>query len=342
MALLVFKERLKSIYQKTEIYLKPIFRFLIAIFVFTIINRTIGYDVRLKNIVVISILSFVCAFTSSSILILLAATVAFLHIYCISKVLSILVLLFLLVFYLMFIRFTPKKGYVVLAVIILTIFRIPYIVPILVGLTFNPIGIIPVSCGIIIYYLFRVVKEVAAMGNNNSVEDIIVMYKYVIDNLVSNRQMLLMIIAFSIVIIIVYLIRKRKFDYAFNIAIVAGIIINILIFLIGNLILDIQEEILWIVIGSLISGGIALFLQFFILSLDYSRVENVQFEDDYYYYYVKAVPKTKVSVPEKNIKRINAQTMTKNTTDLNEILKDNDFDNEPYEYFENHSEKRNK
>lgn len=34
-----------------------------------------------------------------------------------------------------------------------------------------------------------------------------------------------------------------------------------------------------------------LFLEVFFFSVDYSRTENVQFEDDEYYYYVKAVPK---------------------------------------------------
>ena len=38
--------------------------------------------------------------------------------------------------------------------------------------------------------------------------------------------------------------------------------------------------------------------------MDYSRTENVQFEDDEYYYYVKAVPKIGVAVPEKQVMHI--------------------------------------
>ncbi|MFQ9120350.1 MAG: hypothetical protein ACLR4N_07255 [Mediterraneibacter faecis] len=38
--------------------------------------------------------------------------------------------------------------------------------------------------------------------------------------------------------------------------------------------------------------------------MDYSRTENVQFEDDEYYYYVKAVPKVGVQMPEKQVKHI--------------------------------------
>ena len=48
--------------------------------------------------------------------------------------------------------------------------------------------------------------------------------------------------------------------------------------------------------------GFVLEVVFF--SVDYSRTENVQFEDDEYYYYVKAIPKIGVSVPDKKVKHI--------------------------------------
>ena len=44
------------------------------------------------------------------------------------------------------------------------------------------------------------------------------------------------------------------------------------------------------------------FLQFFLHSVDYTKAEKVQFEDDDYYYYVKAVPKIKVNLPKKKVR----------------------------------------
>jgi hypothetical protein len=44
-----------------------------------------------------------------------------------------------------------------------------------------------------------------------------------------------------------------------------------------------------------------------VFTVDYSRVEHVQFEDDDYYYYVKAIPKITVTTPEVSVKRINAR-----------------------------------
>ena len=45
----------------------------------------------------------------------------------------------------------------------------------------------------------------------------------------------------------------------------------------------------------------------FIFNVDYSRTEYVQFEDDEYYYYVKAVPKIAVAKPSKTVKKITSQ-----------------------------------
>ena len=55
-------------------------------------------------------------------------------------------------------------------------------------------------------------------------------------------------------------------------------------------------------------------IEFFRFCVDYSRTEKVQFEDDEYYYYVKAVPKMTVSMSTKTVKRINSQTRTSQQT----------------------------
>ena len=70
---------------------------------------------------------------------------------------------------------------------------------------------------------------------------------------------------------------------------------------------DVSPKILAVLVGNLVSAGLALLLQLAVFSLDYSRTEYVQFEDDEYYYYVKAVPKITIAVPEKTVKKINPQ-----------------------------------
>ena len=60
------------------------------------------------------------------------------------------------------------------------------------------------------------------------------------------------------------------------------------------------------IFGIVVSVVIALIYQFFVFAVDYTRTEYLQYEDDDYYYYVKAVPKSYVAQKEKSIKTISS------------------------------------
>jgi hypothetical protein len=307
MTFLVLRARLRSTYQKYELYIAPIIKFIAALIIFQIINKAIGYDLRLKQLPIVLALSLLSAFTPSAILVLLAAIISIGHVYFVSKILSLIIILILLIMYCLFIRFTPRLGYVVVAVPILYLLKVPYLIPIVLGLFTTPIAIIPTGCGVIIYFLFRVIREATTMQVNISIEDTLQLYTYVVNSLINNRQMFMSIIIFSLIIIITYFVRRMKFDYSREIAVAAGTLTCILGFLISDLKLDVSEQIASMILGTIISALIALVIQFFRLTLDYTGVENVQFEDEDYYYYVKAVPKINVTAPQINVKRFNTQ-----------------------------------
>ena len=77
------------------------------------------------------------------------------------------------------------------------------------------------------------------------------------------------------------------------------------VLLVGDLMFDTKVSMVGIFVGTIFSLLIVKILEFFVFHLDYSRVEKVQFEDDEYYYYVKAVPKITVATPARTVKRIN-------------------------------------
>ena len=99
-------------------------------------------------------------------------------------------------------------------------------------------------------------------------------------------------------------------DYAWEIAIVAGALGNINVMAYGYIIIDVQLSYVSLIVGSIVAVILALILKFFVFSVDYTRTEYLQFEDDKYYYYVKAVPKASVAIPEKTVKRINERQKT--------------------------------
>ncbi|NLJ96531.1 MAG: hypothetical protein GX321_05210 [Clostridiales bacterium] len=319
MQLLVFRERVKNFYQRYDAYLIPVVKFIFAFIAFQTINKEIGYDARLNALPVVLALSLLSAFTPSSIMVLLATLVSVLHVYFISPILSIIVIVIMLILYLLFARFTPKQGYVILAIPILFILKIPYTIPILLGLVATPITMIPTSCGVIVYFLFQIIKTAVTKEINISVEEIVQFYTYIIDSLIENRQMIMTIVVFALIIMVTFFIRKMSFDYAFEISILAGGLTCILGFLISYLVLGRSDQILSMILGTIVSIGIVYIIHFFRLTLDYSGVETAQFEDDVYYYYVKAVPKVTVTVPQVNVKRINTRGREFSEPDIDDV-----------------------
>ena len=132
-------------------------------------------------------------------------------------------------------------------------------------------------------------------------------FRFIIDGILKNREMVVIIAAFAFTVIMVYLIRRLSVDYAWTIAMVAGVVVDIMVLLVGDLMFDTNVALFEVVFGNVVSFLLTLVLQFFVFNVDYSRTEKVQFEDDEYYYYVKAVPKVVVSKPDKKVKKINSQ-----------------------------------
>ena len=178
------------------------------------------------------------------------------------------------------------------------------------GLAATPVAAVPAACGTIIYYLLHYVHLNTTILGNTDASSMTERITSLLDNAVNNKEMLLTVAAFTLTLIIVYVIRRMSVDYAWTIAIVAGTVADIVVLLFGSLALDISARIAAVLVGSLISAALALLLQITVFNLDYSRTEYVQFEDDEYYYYVKAVPKITIAVPEKTVKKISPQKKT--------------------------------
>lgn len=115
--------------------------------------------------------------------------------------------------------------------------------------------------------------------------------------MIENKEMLIVVTAFAITAILVYAIRRMSINYSRAIAVLVGTLADIVILLIGDLMYDANFSLAGVILGSIVCALIALVMQFFQFNLDYARTEKVQFEDDEYYYYVKAVPKMAVAVP---------------------------------------------
>lgn len=305
--LLEIRERIKLIYSKHEVFILPAVKFLFAFIVLNVLNGKIGYMTRLDNIAIVLIVALMCSFLPTGCMVMFAALFSILHLYALSMEVALVALCMFLVMFLLFFRFSPKDSVLVLLTPLLCVMKIPYVVPIAAGLICSPASAVSVGCGVAVYYLFHTVITIAPTLSTMGDSEITAKLRLIIDGIVKNQEMLVVIAAFAITIIVVYLIRRMSMDHVWTIAMVAGAMTDIVILLIGDLVYDINISVLGTLLGSVLALAVAKVIEFFRFCVDYSRTEKVQFEDDEYYYYVKAVPKMTVSAPSKTVKRINAQ-----------------------------------
>lgn len=307
--LLVLREQLKKLCGKYEVYLIPIGKFLTALITFLIINGNVGYMEKLAKFPIALILALLCSFLPLNFIIICGAGLSLLHVYELSMECAIIVGIIYLLMFLLYFRFSPKDTFVVLLTPICSVLQIPYAIPMAMGLVGTPASVVSVACGVIVYHILKYIKVSANALTALDAEDIASKFKYLIDGILGNKEMFVMIVAFAVTIILVYVIRRMNIDYAWTIAIIVGGLADILILLIGDLMYTTNISILGVILGSIVAFGIVKVLQFFVFNVDYARTERVQFEDDEYYYYVKAVPKVTISTPEIKVKKISGKTV---------------------------------
>lgn len=306
--LLEFREKIKQVYIKTEFLLIPLMKFLLAFVTLLTLNKNLGYMTRLDNIAIVLIVALMCSFLPNSCIVLFAALFSLLHIYALSMEAAIVGLCMYLVMFLLFFRFSPKDSVVVVLTPLLCVMKIPFVIPLAVGLICGPASIISVGCGICVYYLLNTVVSSASTINAMGEDETTAKLRVVIDAILGNKTMMVMIAAFAITVLVVYLIRRMSVDHSWTIAMVAGVMTDIVILLIGDLLYDTNMSVASVLLGSVLALAVGKVIEFFRFCVDYSRTEKVQFEDDEYYYYVKAVPKMTVSMSTKTVKKINSQT----------------------------------
>lgn len=306
-ALLELRDKLKLIYSKNEEFILPAVKFLIAFVSLLIVNGQMGYMTRIDSILVVLVAALMCAFLPFGVITVFAALFSLLHMYALSIEVAVVGLVVYLLLFLLFFRFGTKDAVVVVLTPLLCFMKIPYIMPVVMGLLGTPLSAASVGCGVVVYYLLQAVilnaPTIKTMGSADAMGKL----RLVLDSLLGNKAMLVMVVAFCVTVIVVYLVRRMSIDHSWTIAMAAGVLLNMVILLIGDLIYETNISVIGAILGNVLALGVAKVVEFFRFCVDYSRTEKVQFEDDEYYYYVKAVPKMSVAAPTKTVKHINTQ-----------------------------------
>jgi hypothetical protein len=229
------------------------------------------------------------------------------HLAFVSIEAALVIGVLLLILFLLYIHLAPKLSYLLIAVPMLFSFNIPYVAPLFAGMFLTPSSLIPVVFGTIIYYFSGYLNTLVRVETGDLTDmplAIMDMYQLIVNTVFSDKEMLFTVLIFSLIVVATYILSRLAIDYAWYLAIVIIAVSNIIVFIMGNLLLGLNMSLFGIVLSTVASSIIIGLIQFFRCVIDYSRTEKVQYEDDDFYYYVKAVPKIKISAPERKVKRI--------------------------------------
>lgn len=309
--LIEIREKLKRIYGKYNVYIRPAGRFLVSLVAFLMLDMSIGYMTKLRSPLVAILLAIICAFVPGELTVVILSVFMLAHLYAISAEFALIALCVILVMYLLFLRFSPKQGYIIIATVMLCGLKLYAAVPIIIGIGLGVSSIIPVSFGILIYNIIRTASEYEAAINNMSVSDTVQQMSYIAESFVNDRACIVMILAAIVTIIVMGCIKRLTIDNAWTYALVAGALVEFLILMVGILALSAKLNYVSMFIGLVIGVAGGYVCKVLLFSVDYKRTEYVQYEDDEYYYYVKAVPKMTLVSEDVRVKQINGRKTRK-------------------------------
>lgn len=308
--LIEVRETILRLYARYSKIIDKGIQFVLALTTLIFISNNIGFMKLAANPIVTLGLSVICTFLPVAATVVAAVLLTIVQFYTLSMGVAIVAAVLFLVMFILYFRFTPDKAIILLLTPIAFALKIPMLIPIVYGLIGSPLCAVPITFGTIACYMVTYVKAYETTIKGAGDAEMLAQLSAFAQQLLNNKDMWITIIALMICLFVVYSLRKLSIDNAWKIAIVSGGLIYVIVVVIGKIAMHVDAPYVTVIIGTIVSVLLTLVLEFFVFAVDYSRTERLQFEDDEYVYYVKAVPKVTVATPEKTVKRINERQET--------------------------------
>lgn len=298
------RENINTFIDRRNQVLRILLKFFLMLITIGSLGRIFGASDVLAGKHIALIAAIACAFIpfAYSYLLFILFCLFYLSIYSVDVIL--LFLIAVLTFYGVYSRNFSKYGYLALVTFILLPTPLSGIVPLYVGINCGLLAIPPMLAGIVIYYFLTSISgalkmwEIAATGTQ--------LYQCVLDTMVENRELIICLVVMSVTAVLAGQISRMRITYSWYASIPIAAIVNAVLYLYGCFFFELSSNISDVIVTMILSVLVMMLLQFFRGVIDYSRIEDLQFEDDEYFYYVRAVPKVKV-VEEK----VQVQTIAK-------------------------------
>ncbi len=323
--LLELRQKISEVYGRYEAYVRVCTKCLLAFLVFYLIHRQLANSLQFRAWAEIGVFTLVAAVMPIGGLSLLVGVFVVIHMVAISVEAGAIAAAFFVFLLLTYFIFKPKQSGLIAVMCLAGMLNLSGAAAIPIGLLCSPVAVLPAAAGTFVYGMILTLRQNSSVLETAAVR-LTSMEKaaYFVKAVWSNERLLLLTAALIITIVVVYLIRKLPYSYAWSIAIAAGTACYVLTILVGNVAFGVTVNLLYLSISIIVGILIACVLHVFCFLLDGTHTEFLEYEDENYVYYVRAIPKYSVARTDKKVTTITTPGEADSDEDFSEDARDLD------------------
>ncbi|WP_139355584.1 hypothetical protein [Oribacterium sp. C9] len=288
------KETLQKFYTENDYWTIPVTKAITAFLCFLTVNSRVGFSDVLSNPLICFAAAVLCSFLPWTCIPVFFCIFILGNAYAASLEITLVAVVVLLLASL--IQSAFRAGHAVLIALVPLFFyiHIPYVLPVIAGLSLGLMSIVPISIGIMLYYFIEYMAgHTAVAASQGDITAMATAYAGLFGNLFKDKEAIVAILAFALCVVVVFIISQIPFDESWIVAAGAGILTTAVTTFFGHMHFGLETSFIDMLPGLLLSCIVSIAYVFAFHAVDYQRTERLRFEDDDYVYFVKAVPKLK-------------------------------------------------
>ena len=301
--LIEFRHKLQLFYAERAKYVRAALRFAAALITLLGIRASIPFSGVMSSVPVAVLLAAVCAFVPWGVAAFICGAAVLVNLYALSPLAMVVFAVFMVIVLCCYYIFSPGDSVILLLVPILFFLKIPCALPVVIGLCFTGISVVPLLFGVIACYFVSWVAANSVLLAESSMLTSTQQFTYLVTGVLCSPQTIGCLIAFGVTALTVFTIRKLAVRYNWEAAVIAGSLACLILQTVLAAVLDYRISFAQTLIGIAVGAALGFILRFFLYQVDYRSTVETQFEDDEYFYYVKAVPKMDVHPEDKQLKK---------------------------------------
>ncbi|MDO4438238.1 MAG: hypothetical protein Q4B86_02175 [Eubacteriales bacterium] len=298
---LYIRDRIREIASEYGSAINAGLKFVLAFAVLFSIEKYIGYMPALNHMYIILPAAAICCFFPWGMISFMLTGFILANMFEVSASMTIMFFMISMLVFVLYFGFRPGNAVILALIPLGFLLKTPFVIPVILGFSLGMLSAIPASLGVLLWFFVKYFHNNYEILSKAGSQDLLGGLTAIVNGIFNDKYLYIVIVSFVLCILVVNIIRKMSMDNAFTISVLAGNAVLLVIMVAFGAIYS-DTSLITDIIGIAVSIGISYIYVNTFYGLDYKKTERVQFEDDDYYYYVKAVPKLKTGDNSDNLR----------------------------------------